>query len=79
EQAPALQKQIEGETKRKRVNAGRVQDIEEKLKQVNLDLEYLEALLKDWFDVIFIHRYRDVDPLVRRECAEAMGDWIMAR
>ncbi|USW50051.1 Putative armadillo-like helical, stromalin conservative domain, cohesin subunit Scc3/SA [Septoria linicola] len=78
-QAPTLQRQADAEKKKARVNKARVKDIEEKAKQANLDLEYMEALLKDWFDVIFIHRYRDVDPLVRRECAEAMGDWIMAR
>ena len=79
QQLPNFQRQVAAEKKKARVNEKRVKDIEEKVKQANLDLEYLEALLKDWFDTIFIHRYRDVDQSVRRECIEAMGDWAMAK
>lgn len=79
DQLPNFQRQVAAEQKKKRVNVQRVKDIEAKVKQANDDLEYMEALLKDWFDTIFIHRYRDVDPLIRRECSEAMGDWAMAK
>ncbi|CAK1362054.1 unnamed protein product [Cercospora beticola] len=78
-QAPTFQRQVAAEQKKSRVNKARVKEFEEKAKQATLDLEYMEALLKDWFDAIFIHRYRDVDPMIRRECIEAIGDWIMAR
>ncbi|KAF2216297.1 hypothetical protein CERZMDRAFT_33566 [Cercospora zeae-maydis SCOH1-5] len=78
-QAPTYQRQVAAEQKKARVNKARVKEFEDKAKQATLDLEYMEALLKDWFDAIFIHRYRDVDPMIRRECIEALGDWIMAR
>ncbi|EME48128.1 hypothetical protein DOTSEDRAFT_147348 [Dothistroma septosporum NZE10] len=63
--------------KGKGVNKERVKNIEQKAKNAHKELQFAEALLKDWFDTVFIHRYRDVDPAVRRDCIEALGDWIM--
>jgi cohesin complex subunit SA-1/2 len=32
--------------------------------------------MKEFFDSVFVHRYRDVDPRIRTECVEALGSWI---
>ncbi|UJO14042.1 Cohesin subunit psc3 [Fulvia fulva] len=63
--------------KGKGVNKERVKNIEQKARDAHKELQFAEVLLKDWFDTVFIHRYRDVDPVVRRDCIEALGDWII--
>ncbi|KAJ2906609.1 STAG domain-containing protein [Zalerion maritima] len=32
--------------------------------------------VQNFFEAIFVHRYRDVDPRIRAECIEALGHWI---
>jgi cohesin complex subunit SA-1/2 len=69
--------QIETEKKKKSVNKGRVSSMQEKLKADEVKLEAVDTILKDEFDVVFVHRYRDVDPKVRVECVIALGNWIV--
>ncbi|KAK4504662.1 hypothetical protein PRZ48_002623 [Zasmidium cellare] len=66
----------ESERKKKNANKGRIKDFEQKAKEGNEQLETGRELLRDWFDTIFIHRYRDIDANIRRDCVEALGDWI---
>ncbi|EKJ75721.1 hypothetical protein FPSE_04103 [Fusarium pseudograminearum CS3096] len=35
-------------------------------------------LIQSFFDTVFVHRYRDVDPRIRTECVEALGNWIIS-
>lgn len=68
------------ETERKKgnkANKGRMRDMEATAKEASHTQEFVEALLKDWFDTVFIHRYRDKDISIRRECQAALGDWIV--
>jgi cohesin complex subunit SA-1/2 len=60
-----------------KANKGRIQDMVGKAKEASQLQEIVEALLKDWFDTVFIHRYRDRDISIRRECMAALGDWIV--
>lgn len=69
--------QIEAEKKKKSVNKGRVGSMHEKLKADEAKLAAVDTFLKDEFDVVFVHRYRDVDPRVRVECVIALGNWIV--
>ncbi|SPJ82002.1 related to nuclear protein SA-1 [Fusarium torulosum] len=34
--------------------------------------------IQSFFDTVFVHRYRDVDPKIRTECVEALGNWIIS-
>ena len=69
-------KQIEAEKGKKTVNKGRVKTIEESITANEKKLEQVDALLKDSFDTVFVHRYRDVDEKIRVDCANALGYWI---
>ena len=69
--------QIDTEKKKKSVNKGRVASMQEKLKADESKLAAIDIILKDEFDVVFVHRYRDVDPRVRVECVTALGNWIV--
>ena len=68
------------ETERKKgnkTNAARLKSMEASAKEASQLQEFVEALLKDWFDTIFVHRYRDKDVSIRRECMAALGEWIV--
>ncbi|CCE82230.1 Piso0_001943 [Millerozyma farinosa CBS 7064] len=40
-----------------------------------------KEIIKDYFSEItettFIHRYRDIDPMVRQECLQKLGEWMV--
>ena len=70
-------RQLDGEKKKKgRVNAGRVTALEKKIVESNQKYEAVETVIRDIFETVFIHRYRDVDPRIRVECVQALGYWI---
>lgn len=75
-QSANLKRSAEMERKKPRANKERVKDFERKAEEASASLEFTEERMRDWFETIFIHRYRDIDPAVRRDCVAALGDWI---
>nr|POF14236.1 cohesin subunit psc3 [Quercus suber] len=71
------QRHVETERKKTNINKARVKQLEEKVKQKTNVQDFIESLIKDWFDTVFIHRYRDVDPAIRRDCIAALGSWTV--
>ncbi|KAJ5587069.1 uncharacterized protein N7459_002834 [Penicillium hispanicum] len=69
-------KQLESEKKKKSVNKGRVEAIQKAISDGEQKVARLEEFLLDGFDTIFVHRYRDVDDIIRAECMAAIGGWI---
>lgn len=69
-------KQLEGEKKKKTVNKGRIGAMQTKIQEGEKKLETIDEVLRDSFDTVFVHRYRDVDPKIRAECMLALGRWI---
>lgn len=72
-----VQRQLEGEKKNKRPNKARLADFQQKVDTNEKRKDYIEAQLKDFFDTVYVHRYRDIDPKIRIECVEALGYWIL--
>ena len=70
-------KQMESEKKKKSVNRGRVSAMQDKVQEHEKRLETIDEALRDSFDTVFVHRYRDVDPKIRAECMDQLGEWIM--
>ena len=77
ENCAKIQRQAEGEKKKSRVNKARVSELEKNVKQATQRQKTLVGLMNDWFDTVFVHRYRDVDPRIRVDCAQALGGWIL--
>lgn len=77
DQTANLKRSADAERKKARANKERVKDFDRKAEEASANLEFTEERLKDWFETIFIHRYRDIDPNVRRDCVAALGDWIV--
>ncbi|KAE8352857.1 hypothetical protein BDV28DRAFT_119462 [Aspergillus coremiiformis] len=69
-------KQLESEKKKKSVNQGRAAAIEKAIKDGENKLETIDDFLKDGVNVVFVHRYRDVDPNIRAACMAALGEWL---
>lgn len=67
---------LEAEKKKKTANKARLADFQKKVAQGEKRKEQLENIIKDFYDTVFVHRYRDVDPKIRTECVEALGQWI---
>ena len=69
--------QVEIEKKKKSLNKGRINGMEKLIAADETKLEAVETVLKDEFDLVFVHRYRDVDSKIRAECVNALGTWIL--
>lgn len=67
----------ESEKKAKRVNKDRVNAIRQEATAAAEKQELCDAIVNDWFTTVFIHRYRDIDPRIRVDCAAGLGDWIL--
>ncbi|KAF2205662.1 STAG-domain-containing protein [Delitschia confertaspora ATCC 74209] len=70
-------RQTDTESKKTRVNKARVAALKQEVNELNKKQETIDNIIKDWFNSVFIHRYRDVDPRIRMDCVDALADWIM--
>lgn len=69
---------LEGEKKKKKgANKGGLAAFQKQIDQGNERRELCENNIKDFFDTVFVHRYRDVDPKIRTDCVEALGQWVI--
>ncbi|KAL1626193.1 cohesin complex subunit [Diplodia seriata] len=67
----------ETEAKKSGKNKARLAEMDRIIEAGNEKLEALNGMVKNSFDEVFIHRYRDVDPRIRVECVTGLGSWIM--
>jgi cohesin complex subunit SA-1/2 len=68
---------LEGEKKKKGTNKGRLATFQQQIDQGNERRELCENTIRDFFDTVFVHRYRDVDSKIRTDCVEALGQWVI--
>jgi len=71
------QRQATTERAKSRPNAGRIKDLDSRVGDATQAQQFVTEQLRDWFEAVFIHRYRDVDPAIRRDCVVALTDWIL--
>ncbi|KAJ7595027.1 hypothetical protein C8J56DRAFT_1013025 [Mycena floridula] len=76
-------RQREGEKKRKSKvpnnNKGlsaREKELESKSKEVNKRKTTVDGYIQEFLDSVFVHRYRDLDPLIRAECVASLGTFF---
>ncbi|KAL3417693.1 STAG domain-containing protein [Phlyctema vagabunda] len=75
--AKALRQAESEKAKKGRANKGRLAEFQAKVEEGESYKNLLQATIKDNFDTVFVHRYRDVDPKIRTECVEALGYWML--
>lgn len=68
--------QIEAEKKRKGKNKERLAAVQHELDEANENRNLCQEQIRDFFETVFVHRYRDIDPRIRSECVESLGSWI---
>ena len=57
-------------------NKAKAQEMQRALDEANKYRDACGNYIRDFFDTVFVHRYRDIDPRIRTECVEALGYWI---
>lgn len=57
-------------------NKAKAQEMQRALDEANNYRDACGNYIRDFFDTVFVHRYRDIDPRIRTECVEALGYWI---
>ncbi|KAF8421022.1 hypothetical protein EV426DRAFT_610370 [Tirmania nivea] len=70
-------RQLEAESKKNKKNQGRIKALEEKISEGEERRDAVEAVIKDIFDAVFVHRYRDIDPKIRTDCVHELATWIL--
>ncbi|KAI9597701.1 hypothetical protein BDF19DRAFT_463614 [Syncephalis fuscata] len=74
-----LRQQLEMEEKKKtgRSNVQRITSMRTQSDSLASRQQVCDEMLDSLFDGIFVHRYRDIDPMIRVECVTSLGEWIM--
>lgn len=67
---------LEGEKKKKGGNKARLADFQNRVTDSENQNAFLIDKIRDFFETVYVHRYRDVDPKIRIECVEALASWI---
>lgn len=69
-----IEQQLQASKKGK--NKTKTAEIQRNLDDANEFRKVCSDSIQSFFDTVFVHRYRDVDPKIRTECVEALGTWI---
>ncbi|KAI0434528.1 hypothetical protein F5Y09DRAFT_234138 [Xylaria sp. FL1042] len=67
---------LQAESNRRGKNKGLMDDTQRAADSAKANRDLLDTKVKDLFDIVFVHRYRDIDPKIRAECIEALGTWV---
>jgi len=73
--AAKIRQQIKSEQK-KGGNKARIVQFQANIEASEKKYDFLLEKIKDNFDTVYVHRYRDVDPKIRLECVKGLGTWI---
>ncbi|KAI2623456.1 hypothetical protein GGS21DRAFT_343030 [Xylaria nigripes] len=76
ERITRLNQSLEAESSRRGKNKQLIENTQITLETAKENREFIDARVKDLFDIVFVHRYRDIDPKIRAECIEALGTWV---
>ncbi|MBW0488616.1 hypothetical protein O181_028331 [Austropuccinia psidii MF-1] len=68
-------KQSEKNHKNK-IKSAQLIEWEKRQKRVDLQRATLENYISEFFDGVFVHRFRDADPNIRIDCVQALGQWM---
>lgn len=68
------QKQQEEKSKKKAKD--KIASYDAKIAELETRKQDVDRWIRELFDSVFIHRYRDVDPKIRSDCIVALGSWV---
>ncbi|KAK8100903.1 Cohesin subunit psc3 [Apiospora kogelbergensis] len=67
---------LQAEATRRSKNKTLAASTQKALDAANQNRQIIDEKVKDLFNIVFVHRYRDIDFKIRSECVEALGTWI---
>ncbi|EJU01344.1 hypothetical protein DACRYDRAFT_116527 [Dacryopinax primogenitus] len=71
-------RQREAERKKKKSGVAASKDsLDKRFSELKGKQKAIVEFMKEFFDGIFVHRYRDFDPEIRAECMHELGTWMM--
>ncbi|KAI1827924.1 hypothetical protein F4861DRAFT_294837 [Xylaria intraflava] len=76
ERITRLNQSLQAESNRRGKNKQLIENTQKTVDTAKENREFIDARVKDLFDIVFVHRYRDIDPKIRAECIEALGTWV---
>ncbi|KAI1438720.1 hypothetical protein GGR50DRAFT_297212 [Xylaria sp. CBS 124048] len=76
ERITRLNQSLQAESHRRGKNKQLIESTQKTVETAKENREFIDAKVKDLFDIVFVHRYRDIDPKIRAECIEALGTWV---
>ena len=69
-------RQKQQEEKGKKKAKDKIASYETKIAELEARKQEVDRWIRELFDSVFIHRYRDVDPKIRSDCIVALGSWV---
>ncbi|WAQ86538.1 hypothetical protein PtA15_7A264 [Puccinia triticina] len=75
----SLSRKVEVEAAKKHAGSSKLEQLAEwqkRKKHVLQEKTALENFISEFFDGVFVHRYRDADPNIRVDCIQALGQWM---
>ncbi|KAH9612413.1 hypothetical protein KSS87_005628 [Heliosperma pusillum] len=76
-QRETTQRQLNAENK-KRAEGPRAESLNKRLMTTHEKITIIEELMDKIFKGLFMHRYRDIDPIIRMSCIQSLGVWILS-
>ncbi|KAG8707915.1 hypothetical protein FRC09_001541 [Ceratobasidium sp. 395] len=75
-QREAERKRRAGAPAKSKGKTPREKELDNKAEDVKTRKGVLNEYLKEFFDDVFVHRYRDADPGIRADCVRELGKWM---
>ncbi|CAA0828152.1 Sister-chromatid cohesion protein 3 [Striga hermonthica] len=76
-QRETTQRQLDAE-KKKTTEGPIVESLTNRLSMTHEKITTLENMMDKTFKGLFVHRYRDIDPDIRKSCIESLGVWVLS-
>lgn len=70
-------RQRKGEAGEARGDGQRLRQFESNVNQLHDQKTSIEGYISELLSSVFVHRYRDAEPLIRLECIAALGHWML--
>ena len=70
------QRQLDAESRKVRPNTSMIKSLKEAILLTQTRIREFELIIRQVFEKIFTHRFRDVDPTIRAACIKALGRWM---
>lgn len=70
-------KQLTAEEKKQKKAASKIKAIQKTIDTKTNENEKLTEMISNYFDAVFVHRYRDIDAKIRSESIRELGIWMM--